>query len=275
MNIRSLALIAFTSVLAACGSDDKSDNKSADIDLKFAAQINSSELKCETNTGETAGTANTTPDVKHFSLYISQLEVATDKGEFVPVKLNTALSADVERGISLIAFCGSSLKNSEIKGTVAKADDYSRVRFTIGVPEKYNHLDATKTTGILSKEIAMHWNWTKGFKHARMDVTGWNIHLGSTACTGEAAAAQCANSNRPTYSFRNFDLKTDKIVLDYAKLVETSDISKNAGGAPGCMSHGTDPECGKVFTALGLELSNGQCKNNDCDSQNWVSSAKK
>lgn len=287
-----LALTAVvTAVLAACGSDSDSnsgDNKSnnnsgngsgttQNINLEFAAQLNSSELKCDANT-ETVGTNNTPADIKYFGLYISELEVATASGDFVPVKLKSATTADVERGISLLAFCGTNLKNNTIQGTVDKADDYSRVRFTIGVPEKYNHLDATKTSGILAKEIAMHWNWTAGYKHARMDVAGWNIHLGSTACSGNGKAdptSVCSNGNRPTYSFRNINLAEDKIILDYANLVAQSDISSDAGGAPGCMSGTSDPECSKVFSALGLNLADGQCKNNDCDSQSWVRTAKK
>lgn len=274
-----------TAVLAACGSDNDnhsdrnldSNPGSKNIRLEFAAQLNSSALQCGANT-ETVGTANTPPDIKYFGLYISELEVATASGDFVPVKLKSATTADVERGISLLAFCGTNLKNNTIQGTVDKADDYSRVRFTLGVPEKYNHLDATKTRGILAKEIAMHWNWTAGYKHARMDVAGWNIHLGSTACSGNGKAdptSVCSNGNRPTYSFRNINLAEDKIVLDYAKLVNGSDISKNIAGAPGCMSGTTDPECSKVFSALGLNLANGQCNNNDCDTQSWVSTAKK
>jgi hypothetical protein len=59
---------------------------------------------------------------------------------------------------SLLAFCGTDVKNSSITGIVAIDVEISRVRFTIGVPEKYNHLDATTADGILNTEIAMHWS---------------------------------------------------------------------------------------------------------------------
>lgn len=262
--------IVTLAALSGCGSDNDSDNSPAKthINLNFAAQLNSAELQCALNS-ETVGSGQTPADIKYFGVYISNLEVATDSGDFIAVDLDASATADVERGISLITFCGTSLTNSQIAGTVAEGD-YSRLRFTIGVPEQYNHLDATQTEGILAKEIAMHWNWTKGYKHARMDVTGWNIHLGSTACSGENADAVCANGNRPTYSFSNVDFANANVVLDYAALVNNSDISTDNGGAPGCMSGATDPECTAVFTALGLDLASGQCSNNDCDSQSWV-----
>ena len=262
--------IVTLAALSGCGSDNDSDNSPAktQINLNFAAQLNSAELQCDLNS-ETVGSGQTPADIKYFGVYISNLEVATDSGDFIAVDLDASATADVERGISLITFCGTSLTNSQIAGTVTEGD-YSRLRFTIGVPEQYNHLDATQTEGILAKEIAMHWNWTKGYKHARMDVAGWNIHLGSTACSGENADAVCANGNRPTYSFSNVDFANANVVLDYAALVNNSDISTDNGGAPGCMSGATDPECTAVFTALGLDLASGQCSNNDCDSQSWV-----
>lgn len=273
-NKAALAAVLATG-LAACGSDDdsNSDNNvskgTKEISLSFAAQLNGAELQCDQNT-ETVGTAQTPADIKYFGMYISELEVATADGEFVPVALDASTTADVERGVSLVTYCGTNLSNNQISGTVEAAAEYSRVRFTMGVPEQHNHLDATQTEGILAKEIAMHWNWTVGYKHARMDAAGWNIHLGSTNCSGENADAQCSNGNRPTYTFDNVDFDSDKVVFDYAALVNSSDISTDAGGAPGCMSGGTDPECGQVFTALGLDLSTGQCLNNDCDSQTWV-----
>ncbi|KZZ44161.1 hypothetical protein A3759_12370 [Thalassolituus sp. HI0120] len=277
-----LALTAATAALVACGSDSDSQSGNKNISLEFAAQLNSSELKCGSNT-ETVGTAQTPADIKYFGAYISELEVATASGEFQKVTLSSAKNTDVERGISLITFCGNQDPSSEettiynqIQGTVAEAADYTRVRFTLGVPEQYNHLDATQTEGILAKSIFMHWNWTAGYKHIRMDVANWNIHLGSTNCTGENADARCNNGNRPRYTLENIDLNADQIVFDYAALVNNSNISSNtANTPPGCMSRIDDPECGEVFKSLGLDLTSGQCLNGDCNSQSWIRSEPK
>ena len=274
MRTQLISALVLSSLLVACGGDDSNDNNSQAINLDFAAKINSSVLVCNDNT-ESIGTAPTLADIKHFSLYISQLEVASATGDFMPIVLDESTTADVEKGISLLAFCGTDLKNSSISGSVATANKISRVRFTIGVPEKYNHLDASKTDGILSTEIAMHWNWTAGYKHARMDVAGWNIHLGSTACSGEGRAdgsSICSNGNRPTYTFENVDLTKDQIEFDYADLVINSDVATNTENTgSGCMSASTDPECSAVFAALALDLSTGNCANDDCDTQTWVS----
>lgn len=51
-----------------------------------------------------------------------------------------------------------------------------------------------------------------------------------------------------------FDPAKSKIVVDYAAVVAGSDLSKNAGGAPGCMSGPMDPECDPIFQRLGLSV---------------------
>lgn len=274
MNNQLISVMALTSLLVACGGDDSNNTSSQKIDLDFAAKINSSVLVCDENT-ESVGTVATLADIKYFGLYVSELEVASASGDFLPVTLAESTTADVEKGISLLAFCGTDLKNSNITGTVATDEDISRVRFTIGVPEKYNHLDATTADGILNTEIAMHWSWTSGYKHARMDVAGWNIHIGSTACNGvgtDDVSSICSNGNRPTYTFENIDFSKDQIEFNYADLVMTSDVTSNTPATPpGCMSKATDPECENVFTALGLNLTTGSCKDDNCDSQSWVS----
>lgn len=280
MNKQLLSALALSSLLVACGDDNNSsNNQSQKIAIDFAAKINSADLLCDENT-ETVGTAQTAANIKYFGLYVSDLAVASATGDFMPVTLDQSTTADVEKGISLLAFCGTDLKNSTIAGTVANNAEISRVRFTVGVPEKYNHLDATKTEGILSKEIAMHWSWTKGYKHMRMDVAGWKTHIGSTACSSENTSdgsTICDKGNRPTYTLENLDLSQDQIEFDYAVLVNNVDVSITTNDEPrNCMSSSSDvAKCDDIFTALGLDLATGSCKNNDCDSQTWVSSSKK
>ena len=280
---KGLCALMTSALLVACGGDSSSDNDASGgadktVTVNFAPKLNSTDLVCGANT-ETVGTAQTAPTFNYFGLYISDVQVATDSGEFVSLALSEGDLVDASRGITLITNCGSqsvatSETNTNLKvvGTAADAD-YSRLRFTIGVPETHNHLDAANTEGLLAKSIGMHWNWTKGYKHAKMDVAGWNIHVGSTACNGTGTDdpnSVCSNGNRPTYTFDNVDFDQQRVILDYADLVSTSDISQDTGGAPGCMSGGTDPECGAIFTALGLDLATGSCKDSDCDTQTWV-----
>ena len=63
-----------------------------------------------------------------------------------------------------------------------------------------------------------------------------------------------------------------KIVLDYAELLKNVDITTDLGGAKGCMSGLTDPECaydsGKMLNMIGLDDENqvGLCIDGDCTS---------
>lgn len=284
MELRNIMPLALATLLAACGGEDNNNetqNATQPVVLSFAAKVGADDLVCGENT-TLVGTANSgngsLPTVKDFRLYISSLQVATDSGEFVDVALdqtdwqyqNVAL-IDFEDGSSTCS-SGTTAMHKNISGTVP-AGQYSRVRFTIGVPQELNHLDRTSAASPLNID-GMTWSWAGGYKHARMDVNGWNIHLGTTGCTLDAnnENLDCSNDrpNRPTYTFNAVDLKNSVITLDYAALVSTSDITANAGGAVGCMSAETDPECAPLFSKLGLDVTSGECAAGGCDTQGWV-----
>ena len=57
------------------------------------------------------------------------------------------------------------------------------------------------------------------------------------------------------------DVEQAEIVIDYAALVSGASVAQDAGGAPGCMSGTTDPECEVVFANLGLGLDLGAGEN--------------
>ena len=48
-----------------------------------------------------------------------------------------------------------------------------------------------------------------------------------------------------------------KVVLDVAQLWQGSDVSQDGGGAMGCMSGATDPECPAIFQALKIDANTG------------------
>lgn len=273
---------AAASFLAACGGESDSV-QSESVSIRFSASVGAETLAC----GEAStlvGTANSgngsLPDIKDFRVYVSDVQVATADGDFVPLELdqndwqyqNVAL-LDFEEGRSS---CNASTEatNRQITG-MAPAADYSRVRFTLGVPENLNHLDSNTAESPLNL-TGLHWNWAGGYKHARMDVTDWNIHLGTTGCdlndnNLETLDCSGARNNRPTYTFEAVDLDESTLNFDYAALVADSDISTDQGGAPGCMSGATDPECAAVFHHLGLNVETGDCADGGCDTQDWVS----
>jgi len=268
-------------MLVACGSDD--DSKTQDVSLKFSASVSAEAVACGTRTtlvGKGNSGNGTAPDVKDFRLYVSDVQVATATGEFVSVKLaesdwqqkNVAL-LDFEDGTSSCT-AGTSETRLVVEGTAPEAD-YSRVRFTIGVPEALNHLNQETATAPLNTG-GLYWSWAGGYKHARIDVAGWNIHLATTGCTldNNNENLDCSKSrpNRPTYTLENVDLASSTINFDYAELVSGADISTDTGGAKGCMSSASDPECATLFTNLGLDLTTGQCQGgtDSCDTQTWV-----
>ncbi|MCA0188826.1 MAG: hypothetical protein LCH90_23060, partial [Proteobacteria bacterium] len=91
-------------------------------------------------------------------------------------------------------------------------------------------------------------------------TTTWNMHLGSTGCKGDptkGVVTACTNPNRMDFSFAAFNASTQKIVLDLAELFKYSDLSHEGGGAAGCMSGTSDPECPGIFQALQINLANG------------------
>lgn len=91
--------------------------------------------------------------------------------------------------------------------------------------------------------------------------TTWNLHLGSTDCTGDAqsgASVTCGRNNRPEIAFGAFDPALNHVFLDYASLVSGVDLSEDGAGPAGCMSGLTDPECVTIFSALGLNLTSGE-----------------
>lgn len=282
MEFKKLTPLMLGVLLAACGGDDSNkDNGPQALTINFAANVGSAELICGENT-TTVGTANagngSLPTIKDFRLYISAVQVAGRDGKFVDVELdqndwqhqNVAL-LDFEDGRSACT-SGTQPTNKSIRGMIPSGE-YTQLRFTIGVPEALNHLDRTTAPSPLNID-GMTWSWAGGYKHARLDVNGWNIHLGTTGCTladNNIENLDCSadRPNRPTYTFNNFS--ADSVVtFDYAALVSTSDITTNAAGAVGCMSGATDPECAPLFSKMGLDITSGECAADGCDSQSWI-----
>lgn len=289
MKLRSISLALAAFVLTACGggssgSDDET-TVTKDISLDVAAVVGTASVACGELTEVLVGSGNggngSAPEFKDFRLYVSDIQVATDGGEFVDLELTqndwqyeNVVLLDFEDATSSCT-SGTTATNKSIRGSLEglSSDEYTRVRFTLGVPENLNHLDRTMAASPLNLD-GMTWSWAGGYKHMRLDVDGWNIHIGTTGCTLDENNnnLDCSNDrpNRPVYTFENIDTASSKLVFDYAALVSNSDITADAGGAVGCMSGATDPECAALFTNLGLDVATGECASEGCDSQTWV-----
>jgi uncharacterized repeat protein (TIGR04052 family) len=149
---------------------------------------------------------------------------------------------------------------------------FTKIKFRLGVPQSLNHLNVNTAPAPLNVS-ALYWTWTSGYKFARLDFltsggaydsTAFNVHLGSTGCTGTNPAssnADCNSANRPAITLdipvaSQNDLAgiaNMRIVADLKALVQDLNLTvADAGGPSGCMSGTTDPECRSVMPRFGL-----------------------
>ncbi|MEX8505849.1 MbnP family copper-binding protein [Leptothrix ochracea] len=191
--------------------------------------------------------------------------------------------------------------NTTLTGKVAPGS-YTGISMTIGVPTrsadfsiKLNHTNAVDPTAPAPLTNAdMAWSWQSGRKHVKIQfrptaglttyaastnayvaasmTTDWNVHIGSTGCSGNpnpaavnaagnlipATETACTNPNRLGLSFNAFNTSTQKIVLDIAQLLQNAELDFTYAAPPGCMSGSTDPDCAPIFKALGLDLATGK-----------------
>jgi uncharacterized repeat protein (TIGR04052 family) len=252
------------------GSGGGSSAKPVSID--FEARVGPEVFDCAgTYTG--LGTTVAEATITDFRLYVHDVELIVN-GTGIPVTLdqdelwqyqNVAL-LDFESGSGSCAN-GTAEMNTKITGTVPAgeidANPYEGIRFKVGVPFELNHADATTAPSPLNF-TALFWSWNGGYKFMRADSlpagagTSFNIHIGSTECQddGSGGVSSCGKPNRPQIELTGKDPLVTKIVVDYAGLVQGSDLTQNSGPA-GCMSGAADPECGPVFESLGLDIQSG------------------
>lgn len=173
-----------------------------------------------------------------------------------------------------------------ITGSVP-AGIYVGLKASVGVPETMNHTAAAGGVPPLDS-TALLWSWQSGRKFTKIElnpvggitqavaatattpastktISTYNLHLGSTGCTPKldavgvaiANSGTCTNLNLADFSLAAFDAGTQKVALDLGQLFKTTDLTQEKGGAPGCMSGATDPECPVIFTELQISFGSG------------------
>lgn len=239
---------------------------------------------------------NSTGKLVDLRFYVSNLALMDQDGNATPVVLNSNSNqsnglALLNFGYNTVS-SGATYANvacspstgyvTSITGKV-KPGTYTGVALVVGVPYygpdmvRQNHSNAADAANSQPlQNTAMAWSWQSGRKFTKLEfwpttpvqkinsatTSRWVVHLGSTGCSGDptmgtTAATSCSNPNRVNLAFNSFNPTSQKIVLDIAQLFKNSDLQYDAGGAVGCMSGTTDPECGPIFKALGLDLSTG------------------
>ena len=257
------------------------------------------------------GKASTETTIADFRYFVSNIKVNLSDGTTQNLTLTTNdfqyQVPDKATNVAILDFedktgnCYVDAEtNKSIVGTIpATLATVTGIEFMVGVPLELNHVQFPDSKALT--RTGMAWSWQSGRKFTKLEIqpvnglssyntqtssfgtpslTGkFTMHLGSTGCTAteqmfkDGNGQECAQPNRVDLKFTSFNPEIQKIVLDYSKLLTSVDISKNYGGAAGCMSGLTDPECmstgtvaGSMFKQFGLDDVGaiGQCIGGDC-----------
>ena len=247
------------------------------VEISFALHADGKTVQCGTPFSE-AGASAVKATLRDARFYLQDLALVDSKGQRTLVKLTPSDWQNDQ--VTLIDFedatgaCegGTPATNTLVKGTVP-AGQYSGLAFTVGVPVSQNHT-STELEGAPLDLAAMGWSWQAGRKFIKMEVNPqggvtkadgshsptWFVHLGSTGCTGNPVTGEtvsCKRPNRLPVVLESFDVTKHHVVLDLASLLNASDVSRDNGGAVGCMSNPADQECVAIFERLGLSLETG------------------
>ncbi|NRA64185.1 MAG: metallo-mystery pair system four-Cys motif protein [Pseudobacteriovorax sp.] len=279
-----LFIMLLTVASIGCDGDSSTNTSgpvSSEVSIQFQAVAGDVDISCDaTLTG--LGTTAVSASLADFRFFVHDIALIDAAGQEIALTLeeNDWQSSD----IALLDFqnktdsCTGETKDTHtaVTGTVAaNLSDIAGITFKLGIPAELNHSDQAAAVSPLNI-TSMFWTWNAGYKFIRADVapeggltrpddaefsgSTFNLHLGSTGCSGDATqgeAVECTNKNLTQISFASFDSTSQAIKLDYADIVKAQNLSQDLGGAPGCMSGTTDPECSSIFTTLGLDLATG------------------
>ncbi|WP_211233770.1 MbnP family copper-binding protein [Comamonas composti] len=246
--------------------------------ITFEVVANGQAARCGTSLGALGSDAKRAT-LRDARFYVQDVALVGPDGKRTPIAL-TSNDWQNEQ-VALLDFedatgtCvgGTSATNAVVTGTVP-AGRYTGLAFTVGVPRTLNHT-STELEGAPLDIAAMGWSWQAGRKFAKIEIdpeggvtkpdgsrsASWYVHLGSTGCTGNPVTGQtvsCLRSNRLPVVMERFDLNAQRVELDLTSLFQATRVSEDRGGAVGCMSGPTDPECGAIFQRLGLSLESGE-----------------
>ncbi|HWP23832.1 MAG TPA: MbnP family copper-binding protein [Candidatus Binatia bacterium] len=282
-------LALMSGALLGAAVSDLSAQPAPTVSLRFSATVNGAPFECGKSYSN-IGTTRSTITPTDFRLYVSNVELLTESGRAVPVKLSQDGTWQYQN-VALLDFedgsgpCrnGTQAIRTHVSGTVPDGK-YSGVRFVMGVPFELNHGDPTLAPSPLNI-TAMFWNWQGGYKFLKVDMTtsglaspahihktgaghgrhgshgadessGFSVHLGSTVCAARSPTESptgCKNPNRVTVTFEKFDPERNVIVADLGALLANTNVDHNTPDtSPGCMSFPKDPDCTAVMSALGL-----------------------
>lgn len=263
---RSLpAALAALSLVAPAFAQDQS------VTINFAARMGDKPARCDESYAG-IGATKAAVTLQDLRLYVSAIRLITADGREAPVKLTPDNKWQNDR-VALLDFedatgnCnGNAAMNGSLRGTVP-AGAYTGLAFEIGVPFDLNHKDPTLAAAPLNYS-ALTWPWRTGYKFTSIDLettpasgkanaSGFSLHLGSTECGAGSPTrppnAPCENPNRAAFRLASFNPKSQAVILDFAALFATTDLTGNAAGSTsGCMAAASDDDCTAIMDRLGL-----------------------
>lgn len=237
------------------------------VTIRFHGQVGERQFACgESYDGIGTGGATITPS--DFRFYVSEMRLLGGDGREYPVLLDQDGIWQRE-DLALIDFenkdgpctLGTTATNEVVRGQVAPGS-YQGIRFTVGVPFRHNHGDASVAPSPLNL-TSLFWNWQGGYKFLRIDTAdeyALRLHFGSTGCqlAGPNFVTGCARANRAEVILAPFDPEHDHIVADIAALLADNDVSVNHPETPkGCMAGPADTDCEPMMRNFGVIHANG------------------
>jgi uncharacterized repeat protein (TIGR04052 family) len=267
------------------------------ITIRFVGKVGDRPFACGQSYPLGQPAAMVTPT--DFRFYVSDVTLIDATGKAAPLTLTqdrkwqyqTVALLDFENKSGACAN-GTTDTRDQVTGTVPQGN-YKGLKFTLGIPFKLNHADATLASSPLNL-TSLWWNWQFGYKFLRIDLQnrgtaqrtkqmhkleghggsmapgphtqdskvskGFAIHIGSTGCKAETASqmpSSCSNPNTGVIEFPAFVPTQNVVIADLAALVANSDLSRNQPKTPpGCMSEPGDQDCAGIMTNLGVSFGN-------------------
>lgn len=262
-------------LLLACSGgegDDTAATPSVPFELDFRAQVGDAPWACGASYAG-VGTTGATIEPLYLATYLSELTVLDDAGGqgAMTVEANDhqghgAVLLDFGDGTGGCATLGDDAATwTTVLGEVPEGD-WTKIRFTLGLPASLNHLDAEDTAPPFDRP-ELWWGWAGGYKYLRLDLKNeahddWLFHHGAAGCAGSPEDG--FTCDLPYLATIELPLPSEggAITLDVGALLAGSDLLAQpdlvSDFVEGCMALPGDPECVAPFAALGLTFDSNE-----------------
>ncbi|MEO9946537.1 MbnP family copper-binding protein [Paraglaciecola sp.] len=293
----SLAAIAATSMLSACGgSSSSTDDNNAVAEafsLDFKAMSGVEEVNCDTMFTGYGSDASYSLGVSDLRFYVSnikfydqydvEIEATLDENEFQYQSEQgfvalIDLTGNSSGTCALESLTGTARTNTEITGTYLDTG-VAKVSFDLGLPQAImkDVIATTSAEDAPSPLNEMYWSWASGYRHFVMnfaieDTNGESgegyLHIGSRNCTGDGLLAletqdECDFINTPKVELDNFDPAVNTVVVDIESVLADVAFSSTSEGVTttGVSCHSApssvQADCGPIFVNFGISAETG------------------